>query len=104
MSYSITISEIANSDIADATEYYEVSKQGLGRIFLLSLKDTFKMLAKNPFMYVHIYKQIRRALIKKFPYAVFYQIDEKEKEVTIYFVMSTYRDPDLWKKRIDNIL
>ncbi len=78
----LLITEIAKSDIEDATEYYEVRKQGLAGIFLLSLKDTFKMLAKNPFMYVPVYKQIRRALTKKFPYAVFYRIDEKEKEVT----------------------
>ena len=102
MCYSIIVSEIAQINIDDTTEYYEVKRQGLGRLFLLSVKDTFSLIAKNPLMYVKIYKEIRRALTKKFPYAIFYRIDKKAKEVTIYRILSTYRNPNLWKQSIDN--
>ncbi len=98
MSYSIIVSEIAQSDIEDATDYYEVRKQGLGRVFLLSVKDTFRLIGTNPLMYVKIYMEICRALTKKFPYAIFYKIDNSEKEVTIFRVLSTYRNPHLRKK------
>lgn len=103
MSFSIVVSEFAQMDIDDATKYYEVKRQGLGRLFLLSVKDTFSLIAQNPLMYVKIYKEIRRALTKKFPYAIFYRIDKKAKEVTIYRILSSYRNPNLWKQSIDDI-
>ena len=100
MKYSISVSEIAQFDIEDASEYYEIKRQGLSRLFLMSIKDTFKVLATNPFAYVKIYKEFRRALLKKFPYALFYKIDDENKEVIIYRVLCTYREPNTWKQKI----
>lgn len=97
MSYNVIVSEIAKLDMANAAEYYEVKSKGLGKVFLLSAKHTFKMLARNPFIYVKIYKEVRRALTAKFPYAVYYQINESKKLVTVYSVRSTYRHPEAWK-------
>ncbi|NER06957.1 MAG: type II toxin-antitoxin system RelE/ParE family toxin [Okeania sp. SIO3C4] len=101
MSYKVTVSEVAKLDMADAAEYYEVKSKGLGKVFLLSAKHTFKMLARNPFIYVKVYKEVRRALTAKFPYAVYYQINESEKLVTVYSVRSTYQHPESWKNSLD---
>ncbi len=99
MKYKIIVSEIAQLDIANAAGYYEVKRKGLGRLFLLSVKHTFKLLARNPFGYMKIYKAVRRALTEKFPYAIFYKIDVEQKEVTVYSVQNTYQHPDCWKKK-----
>ena len=101
MSYNIVISEIAQMDIEDATGYYEVRRKGLSRLFLLSIKDTFLLISRNPLMYAKIYKEIRRAVTKKFPYAIFYKINNQDKEVVIYRILSTYRNPTLWKQSIN---
>ncbi len=101
MSYNIIVSERAGYDIQEIADYYEIKQQGLSRLFLLSLKDTFRLLSLNPFIYIKVYKEIRRALTKKFPYALFYKIDEKDKEVTIFAILSSHRNPDLWKSRIE---
>ena len=103
MSYKVIVSELAGYDIQEATEYYEIRQKGLGRFFILSLKDTFKLLARDPLIYIKVYGEIRRALTKKFPYAVFYRIDDENNEIAIYAIISSYRDPELWKKRIDEI-
>lgn len=97
MAYRLIVSELAQWDIADATDYYEVKQQGLGKIFLISLKDTFRLIALNPFMYMRVYKVIRRALLKKFPYGVFYKIDSEKQEIIVYRVLSTFRDPKNWQ-------
>lgn len=102
MKYEITVSEIAQFDIEEATDYYEIRRKGLGQLFLLSIKDTFKILSHNPFTYIKIYKEFRRALTKKFPYALFYKIDETKKEVIILRVLSTYREPNYWKDNIED--
>jgi len=54
MSYSVILSELAKNDIAEATEYYEVKRRGLGRMFLLALKDIFELIAQNPFIYIKV--------------------------------------------------
>ncbi len=100
MSYKIIITELAQSDIEEAIGYYEVKRKGLGSIFLLSIKDTFKLLSTNPLLYVRVYSELRRALTKKFPYALLYDINEPAKTVTIFAVTSTFRDSKVWKKRI----
>ncbi len=101
MSYKVIVSEMTGNDIQEIAEYYEIRQKGLSRLFLLSLKDTFNLLAKSPFIYVKVYKEIRRALTKKFPYAVFYKIDEENEIINIYAVISAHRNPEFWEKRID---
>jgi plasmid stabilization system protein ParE len=97
MSYDVIVSELAGYDIQEITDYYEIKQKGLGKLFLLSLKDTFRLLSLNPFIYVKVYKEIRRALTRKFPYAIFDKVDDNIKEVTIYTIVSSHRNPDLWK-------
>lgn len=103
MSYKVIVSELASYDIQEATAYYEIKQKGLGKLFLLSLKDTFKLLAKSPFIYMKVYGEIRRALTGKFPYAVYYKINEDDREVSIFTVISSYRNPETWKRRLDEM-
>jgi len=49
-------------------------------------------------MYPAVYEGYRRSLIRRFPYAVFYE--ESEAVVTIYAVFHTSRDPDKWRRRL----
>ncbi len=62
MSYNIIVSERAGYDIQEIADYYEIKQQGgLSKLFLSSLKDTFRLLSLNPFIYIKVYKEIRRA-------------------------------------------
>ena len=49
-------------------------------------------------MYPVVHEGYRRALIRRFPYAVFYE--QSEATVTIYAVFHTSRDPDKWRQRL----
>jgi len=45
-----------------------------------------------------VFETYRRALVRRFPYAVFYEYaDEK---VIVYCVMHTARDPNKWRERL----
>ena len=39
-----------------------------------------------------------RHLMRRFPYAIFYESDRKS--VTVYGVLHTSRDPDKWRQRL----
>jgi plasmid stabilization system protein ParE len=40
----------------------------------------------------------RRALVRKYPYAVFYEYSGNQ--VTVYAVFHTSRDPEKWRRRL----
>ncbi len=42
--------------------------------------------------------EIRRSLIRRFPYEILYA--EEDKEIFIVAVMHLHRDPEYWKHRI----
>ncbi len=53
------------------------------------------MLAKNPFFAVR-YKNVRAIKVRRFPYALFFTIDESENRVRVLSCFHTKQDP---KKR-----
>ncbi len=45
-------------------------------------------------MFAHVHGEVRRAMVPRFPYAVFYRIEPKQ--VLVLAVLDTARDPKLW--------
>lgn len=45
------------------------------------------------------YKNTHTALLDTFPYMIHFTIDENQKLMIISAVLSTHRDPFLWKER-----
>ncbi len=71
MKYKLVVTEDAELDIEDATDWYENEQKGLGRIYLNSVTNCFKAILRNPLAFVIIFHKIRKANTKKFPYSVF---------------------------------
>ena len=74
----IIIRPKAEVEMTEAYGWYEDRMQGLGSDFILSVDAVLHAIARNPRHYQVIYKNIRRALTKRFPYEVFY-IKEKSR-------------------------
>ena len=51
-----------------------------------------------PEMHAKVHVEYRRALVRRFPYAVFYEYAEGT--VTLYGVLHTSRDPNKWRQRL----
>ena len=49
-------------------------------------------------MHAVVHEDYRRGLVRRFPYAVFYE--HAEGTVTIYGVFHASRDPDKWRQRL----
>jgi toxin ParE1/3/4 len=96
--YTLQVDPLALDDIQEAYDYYEEAQIGLGEEFLDILDLHFASLENNPFYQVR-YDEIRCLPISKFPYMIHFTIDEKNKEVIVWAVLNTFKDPDNWKKR-----
>ena len=84
MKYKLVVSEDAKNDIEDAMDYYEDQQKGLGKRYLLSVKAATKLIIQNPFGFAKIFMEIRRVNTKKFPYSLFYSVEEEQKEVVVF--------------------
>ena len=101
MKYRAAIRPEAENDLKEAFSWYEDKRQGLGHDFLLQVDAGLKLIERNPKIYPPEYKGTRKHVIKRFPYKVVYLV-EKER-VIILAVIHGKRNPNLIKKRTDNI-
>lgn len=72
----IIVRREAQSEVQKAFHYYQEKSEGLGFEFMRSLDAALQSIKRNPFAYRKIYQETRRVLLRKFPYAVFYIIEE----------------------------
>ena len=81
-------------DLAAGFGYYEEQAQGLGEQFLSAVNSAFDAIERYPEMFARVHGEVRRALISRFPYAVFYRVESKR--VVVLTVLHTARDPKVW--------
>jgi len=88
----------AEEDLASAYGWYEDRRSGLGEEFLASVEASLAALRRTPAAYAIVAKNCRRALVRRFPYAIFFE--HAGDLVTVYAVFHTSRDPQKWGQRL----
>ena len=68
----VIISSEAEADLTQAYLWYEQQVEGLGGELLLCVDVCLKSIARSPKIYQRVHKNIRRALIRRFPYGIFF--------------------------------
>ncbi len=101
MSYEPLFSSEAEMDLEEAVEWYEEQRTGLGLEFSLRFEEALQFLRENPAMYARIYNEVRSVLMKQFSHCIFYLINEQNKEVQIFAVVHTSRNPEIWQLRTE---
>jgi hypothetical protein len=97
MAYRLTVSARAVREIGEAYERYEEQVPGLGHDFIERLEAMFGVIVQSPALYAETQRGIRRALLSRFPYGVFYAT--KGDILSILGVVHTSRDPRRWPRR-----
>lgn len=90
----------AEADLADAFDWYEDKKAGLGYEFLDEVASVLRQINENPQRYPAIYLVARRALVRRFPYKIFYLFEAER--IEIIGVIHAKRDAAYWKQRVSN--
>ncbi len=98
MSYSVYLRSDAETDIEEAAKWYEKQREGLGDEFLDEVLSVFETISNNPYVYAVIHRRIRRAIINRFPFGIYYRIEEDS--LVIIAVMHGSRHPKRWQQRI----
>lgn len=98
MAADFIIAPEVESDISEAYGWYERHRSGLGEEFLSCVDACIQRIRRMPEMYAKVHDECRRALVRRFPYAVFYEYAEET--VTVYCIFHTARDPEKWRQRL----
>ena len=87
----------AQTDIREASRWYEDRESGLGLRFLREIRTSLDRITDNPLMFPVIEEDVRRALLHKFPYSIYFVSEEDA--TAIIAVLHQHRRPDGWKSR-----
>jgi plasmid stabilization system protein ParE len=83
-------------DLGAGFDWYEEHRSGLGEEFLSAVQSTLRSIEQFPEMFVFIHRDVRRAIVSRFPFAVFYLVESRR--VVVLRVLHTARDPKLWPR------
>jgi plasmid stabilization system protein ParE len=89
----------AVADTNDAYSWYEERRVGLGEEFLFELQTAFDRILETPDSFPVVYRGTRRALLRRFPYAVFFRVIDDR--ALVLAVFHGRRDPKTWMLRTD---
>jgi hypothetical protein len=92
MAYKIIVSLRAQREIEDAIDSYAIDSIIAPKQFLHFLEYTYKSLEISPFFKIR-YKDIRALKIKKFPYSLYFVVNEKNHSVKILSCFHHKRNP-----------
>ena len=89
----------ADNDAQQAIRWYDERDSELGDDFLRKVIDCITSIEQNPQQFPVVHRQMRRALVRRFPYEILYEIENDE--IIIYAIYHCARDPEVWKRRPD---
>jgi toxin ParE1/3/4 len=87
----------AEAELAEAFSWYEGRAQGLGTEFTRAVRAAFALISRNPEQFPRVRGDVRRALVRRFPYAVYYIAEDDQ--ISILAVIHTRRHPRRWQSR-----
>lgn len=97
MTVEVRLRREAEEDLEDAAAWYESQRAGLGQQFLDEVLKALETIAEVPLVYSVIYRNTRRAWMRRFPFGIFYQVESDG--VIVIAIIHGSRHPRRWQGR-----
>jgi plasmid stabilization system protein ParE len=94
MAAEVIFAPEVEQDVIAAYNWYERQRVGLGEEFLSCVDACIQAISRNPEVHAIVHEDYRRALVRRFPYSVFYEFADKR--VAVYCVFHNARNPAKW--------
>jgi toxin ParE1/3/4 len=92
MAYNVIVSPDAQKEIENAVDFYASHSDNVPHIFIKTLIESYHILSVNPYFTIR-YKNIRSLKLKRFPFSLYFIIDEKNSIVPILSCFHNKRNP-----------
>ena len=97
MSFELGIRAEAEADALEAFRWYNEQLPGLGQEFLAEIDHALESIRDYPEANRKVYREYRRGLMRRFPYSIFYAVQDAR--IVVFGIFHAARDPRAWKKR-----
>src|SRR5437867_2306503 len=98
MNLPLILTPEAEEDMAEAKTWYEAQRHGLGAEFVLCVEEAIDRIRNIPRGGTEVAPGVRRVVVRRFPYSVFYRVDPDQ--IGVLAVYHGRRDPRGWQERI----
>lgn len=95
MSYLLRIRPKAEAELSEAYTWY--AERGLGEKLMEAVETVLHQIQEQPMTYPIVHRDVRRALVRRFRYAIFYVLEPDV--IVVLAVMHQARDPARWQGR-----
>jgi hypothetical protein len=92
MIYSLLFLPEVEKDVISGFDWYEDNSSGLGEEFLRLFYAYANEIPRNPLLFPVVYKSFRRRLLRRFPYAIYFRIEEQV--VVVFGLFHCARNPN----------
>jgi len=90
--------DAALAEFIAAGQYYNGKVPGLGDAFVDEVEAGVRAIVANPLTWRAVEADVRRYLVNRFPYGIYYSV-EPDETIVIWAVKHLRRDPDYWQER-----
>ena len=97
MRLPVVLRDEAQAEFDEGFDHYEGQQAGLGVDFVARVQQVFDRISANPLMHAVVFADIRKAVVTRFPYCIYYRAEATRVEVIAVFHSS--RDPSIWQGR-----
>jgi plasmid stabilization system protein ParE len=97
MSLPVVLRPEARAEFDEAFDWYEQQRSGLGVDFTTQVQEVFDRISATPERYAQIFQDIRRVVVRRFPYSIFYKVESRQ--VVVLAVFHSRRNPRIWQER-----
>ena len=97
MTYSLSLRPRALAEIEDARAGYGLVEHG--ELFVAEIETVLEAIQAMPLRFPIVYGTIHRALLRRYPFAVFFRIRPTTTHVVVLAVLPQRGDPSKWPRR-----
>lgn len=87
----------AEVELAEARLWYSLQRQGLDVALIKRVDQALSAIVATPESYPIVYRNLRRAVLRQFPFAIFYEVNARE--IVVFAVYHSRRDPERLSSR-----
>lgn len=97
MSLPIRFRDDALGEFDAAASWYEERLSGLGVEFVAEVQRVLNSIGLQPDRFPTVYRDVREARAKRFPYCVYFRL--RSNQIVVIAVFHTSRNPTIWQSR-----
>ena len=94
---ALRLRKAAQDDIEDAFEWYRSQSPTAAVRFLVAVDEVLVAIGERPESFPIVTGVLRRALLRRFPYAVYFKVSDRT--IAVVGVVHGHRHPRTWLRR-----